>query len=271
MIARGAAINASETYEILIDRDRCRASRTPLMAAIAVGDVALARRLIEVPGIDLDAIDIFDRGTALIRAARLGDAGLIEALIAAGADLAACTADGRSALAHAIEAGHPDIACRLLDAGVGGDLSGPLVDAAFRGQADVVERLLAAGAPVNAVNSGGNTALIGAAWGGRDAVLATLIDRGADLAASGPKALEFAANAGHASIVQLLAQSGVPVDGRNDFGWTPLMMAAWQGHHGVVASLLALGANKGLKDDTGKTAIDWARDGGRQRIVALLA
>ena len=271
LIGRGADINAREHYDVLIDRDRYPASRTPLMAAIAVGDTALARRLLAVSGIDLVTTDSFDHAPALIGAARSGDQALVDAMLAAGTDAGACSSDGRSAVAHAIEAGHPDIACRLLDAGAGGDLIGPLVDAAFRGQDKVVDRLLAAGAPIDGINGGGNTALVGAAWGGRDAVLVGLLDRGADLASSGARALEFAANAGHAAIVRLLVERGVPPDGRNAYGWTPLMTAAWQGHDAVVSCLLALGADRSVKDDAGKTAIDWAREGNRQRIVAMLA
>ncbi len=271
VIGRGANINALEPYEVLIDRDRYPASRTPLMAAIAVGDTALARRLLAVPGIDLSIGDSSGGPPALIGAARSGDLALVEAMLAAGADAGACSGDGRSAVAHAIEAGHPGIARRLLDAGAGGDLVGPLVEAAYRGQHEIVEHLLALGAPIDGTNDGGNTALVGAAWSGRDAVAEALLDRGADLAASGARALEFAANAGHAATVRLLVERGVPPDGRNAYGWTPLMAAAWQGHGAVVNCLLALGADRDIRDDAGKTALDWAREGNRQRIVALLA
>lgn len=271
LVARGADINAREHYEILVDRDRYPASRTPLVAAIATGDAALARRLLAVPGIDLAAGDTFGGVPALVGAVRLGDPDLVEAMLAAGADVAACSNDGRSAVAHAIEAGHPAIACRLLQAGAGGDLVGSLVDAAYRGQGDVVDRLLAMGTPIDGTNAGGNTALVGAAWSGRDAMLTALLDRGADLAASGARALEFAANAGQASTVRLLVERGVPPDGRNAYGWTPLMAAAWQGHDAVVNALLAHGADRTLKDDSGKTALDWARDGNRRRTVSLLS
>jgi uncharacterized protein len=271
LIGRGADINALERYDVVIDRDRYTARRTPLMAAIAGGDTALAHRLLAVPGIDLSIGDSFGGAPALIAAARCGDLALVEAMLAAGADAGVCGGDGRSAVAHAIEAGHPGIACRLLDAGAGGDLVGPLVDAAYRGQGNVVDRLLALGAPIDGTNSADNTALVGAAWSGRDAMVEALLDRGADLAASGVRALEFAANAGHSSTVRLLAGRGVPLDERNAYGWTPLMTAAWQGHDSVVAGLLALGADRHIKDDTGKTAIDWARDGNRPRVVSLLS
>jgi ankyrin repeat protein len=271
LIARGADVNACEAFEIVVDRDRYPAVRTPLMAAIATGDAALARRLLAAPGMDVSIGDACGGDTALAGAVRLGDVALVETLLAAGADVGVPAGDGRSPVVHAIEAGHPDIACRLLDAGPCCDPVDALVDAAFRGQATVVDRLLAAGASIDAIDKGGNTPLVSAAWGGRDEMLLMLLQRGADLAGSGGRALEFAANAGHVSTVQLLAGRGVALDGRNGYGWTPLMTAAWQGHAEVVACLLALGADRHLTDDTGKTALDWAREAGHHPVVALLA
>ncbi|MBI3710091.1 MAG: ankyrin repeat domain-containing protein [Proteobacteria bacterium] len=272
LIGRGADVNATEHYEVAIDRERVPGTRTPLMAALAAGDMALAKRLLAVPGIDVNAQDELDGRTALICAVRAGDLALVDAMLKQGAS-AAAQAGGKTALAHAIEAGHAGVACRLIEAGLdpNDNLAGPLVDAAFRGQREVVLRLLAAGVDIDATDETGNTPLVGAAWGGRDAMLVELLDRGADLALSGAAALAIAANAGHATTIRLLAGRGVALDGRNAFGWTPLISAAWQGNDEAVACLLELGADPRVTDDARKTALDWAREGGRQGVIALLS
>ena len=43
-------------------------------------------------------------------------------------------------------------------------------------------------------------------------------------------------------------------------GFTPLMVAAYYGHGGVVAQLQAAGAESGPRDSVGRTAFDWARE-----------
>jgi uncharacterized protein len=190
-IARGADINVRRRFSIPVDRERVEAQHTPLMAAIAAHDAALALRLLAVSGIALETDDLVQGRTALIAAARAGDPTLVAALVAA-------------------------------------------------------------------------------AWGGHDDLLDELLARGADLGRGGGAALARAANAGNTSTVQFLVARGVSVDGRDANGWTPLMAAARQGHEAAAACLLALGADKTIADDTGKTALDWARAGNHDGIVALL-
>ena len=271
LIARGADVNALDRFEVPIDRERYPAQRTPLMAAIEVKDALLALELLSVPGIDLDISSGFDGRTALIDAARLGDMMLVEALLARGASALKKTIDGRIALDYAIEAGHAGVAERLLACGRPPDLTEPLTDAAFRGQRDMVFRLQAEGGDINAVNSVGDSALVAAAWGGHEALVLELMQRGADVQRFGPAALRRAANSGHAGIIRRLVAHGVPVNGRDGSGWAPLMFAAWQNNDVAVRTLLVLGADKNIKENTGKTALDWARQGGHQQIVALLA
>ena len=270
LIARGADVNALDRFEVPVDRERVPARRTPLMAAIEVKDVLLALELMSVPGIDFEIDDGLEGRTALIEAVRFGDRTLVEALLAAGASPLARTRDGRIALDYAIEAGHGELADRLLGSGRPPDLVGPLTEAAFRGQRDLVFRLLGEGADINGANSVGDTPLIAAAWGGREALLLELLQRGAAVERSGGEALARAASSGHAGIVRRLVAHGVPVDVRGTAGWTPLMSAAWQNQAAAVRCLLELGADRGIKDDAGKTALDWARQGGHREIVALL-
>jgi len=51
---------------------------------------------------------------------------------------------------------------------------------------------------------------------------------------------------------------------------TALMWAAGSGQKDTVQLLLQRGANKGLKDDRGKTAADIARELGHKGVLAVL-
>ncbi|KYQ58739.1 Protein BAT4 like protein [Trachymyrmex zeteki] len=60
------------------------------------------------------------------------------------------------------------------------------------------------------------------------------------------------------------------VNSSDDFGWTPLMSAAYCGHLEIVQFLLNLGANKKTRDKSGLTAAQLALKKNYLNIVALL-
>lgn len=108
-------------------------------------------------------------------------AGVARALLDAGADVNARSANGFSVL--------------------------PLHSAVAGGQDDVVAVLLAAGAEANARQSGGFTPLQGAAQNGADVTVDRLLAAGADPAArndAGDTAADIAAEAGHEELVARL-------------------------------------------------------------------
>jgi rhodanese-related sulfurtransferase len=102
----------------------------------------------------------------------------------------------------------------------------PLMAAAWRGRADRVEQLLAAGVRLNAVNGDGNTAL----W--------------------------LACVNGDASIIRQLVAAGVPLDHANSTGATALMYAASAGKAAVLQTLLELGADASIRSQDDFTALD---------------
>jgi len=104
----------------------------------------------------------------------------------------------------------------------------PLMNASHLGEEDIVRRLIAAGAALNARNADGNTAL----W--------------------------LACVGNHLKIIDVLVGAGIDIDNRNDNDATALMYAASTGKADVVAHLLARGANTGLETLDGFTALDMA-------------
>ena len=84
-------------------------------------------------------------------------------------------------------------------------------------------------------------------------------------------ALLRAASAGNADTVRsILASPNVDVNGIDDHGDTPLILAARFGHDEVVTVLLMAKAEVGTKNNEGKTALMLAAEGGHDETVRVL-
>jgi uncharacterized protein len=149
--------------------------------------------------------------TPLAAAAFKGNGRIVDQLIARGADPNAVDSTGKAAITYAAARGFALIVRRLLDAGVdarrayGNDLTALMWAAGHeegvgaRSALDVIGLLLDAGAPLDAVDNRGRTALMMAAEIGDAAVVEGLLARGADpmiADKSGKRALDLAANDG---------------------------------------------------------------------------
>jgi ankyrin repeat protein len=96
------------------------------------------------------------------------------------------------------------------------DINADLIKSAFSGDLSEVERLLAAGANVNAKRDNGITALMGASIEGYQEVVAFLLAKGADVNAKvfffghsdGATACDLASQKDHQEIVKLLVRAG---------------------------------------------------------------
>jgi ankyrin repeat protein len=162
--------------------------------------------------------------TALIDAARTGDARKVQALLRSGRRPNVTSADGTTPLHWA--AYREDVALVDLLVGAGADIKAanrygatPLSLAAANGNAAVIGRLLEAGADPNASTSGGETALMTASRTGVVAAVETLVARGADVNARestrGQTALMWAAGEGHADVVRLLLKAGADLNAKS--------------------------------------------------------
>lgn len=171
-----------------------------------------------------------DRETPLITAASYGDAEVVAALIAAGADLDAVAAD---------DAG-----------GVPGGSA--VLHAAVFGMTAVLDVLVAAGARVRSLE---------------EAAAAGRLD-GWDLPGADEqirvRAMIMAAHHQRLAAIEALVATGTPFDEPDaSFGRHPLRLAAAEGRLASVRALLALGAEPSRRDGAGLTALDHCRLGRR--------
>ena len=117
-----------------------------------------------------------------------------------------------------------------------------LMVAARKGQSDIVQLLLKAGANVNAKEGGdGQTALIIAAWSRHNEIVQLLLNEGAKVDLkneNGQTALHVATEFGDTDIVQSLLEKGADVNALKHDHETALIVAARKGYADIVQSLL---------------------------------
>ena len=274
-----AAIRAGEhqTVQRLLDKTLVNARDhegvTPLAHAATLADAKMVQLLVEA-GADVNLAS-GSGATPLMQAA--GDPEKVRLLLASGAEVNAKSEMGRTPLLIAATfAGNVESVRLLLQAGgkvTDQDMFGEtcLTSAAKRGDAQMVEELIAAGADVAA---GGRPPLVWAAEEGNVATLRSLLGHGA-----GKKkphlnfALSSAAARGPDEAVRLLLAEGAnPNIASPIAGYTPLMWAAYSENvsGGAIELLLAKGAKLDAKGATGETPLSLAQKRGATQIVKLL-
>ena len=261
----------------LVDKTRVNARDhegvTPLMHAATLGDARMVQLLLDA-GADVN-LSSGAGATALMRAA--GDQEKARLLLASGAEVNARSEMGRTPLLIAATfAGNVESVRLLLNAGAtvtDQDQFGEtcLTSAAKRGDAEMVEELIAAGADGTA---GGRPPLVWAAEEGNVATLRSLLAHGA-----GQKrphlnfALSSAAARGPNGAVRLLLDEGAnPNIASPIAGYTPLMWAAYSENVSAdtVELLLAKGAKSDAKGATGESPLSLAQKRGDTQVVKLL-
>ena len=146
-----------------------------------------------------------------------------------------------------------------------------VADAARAGDATAVERLVAAGAPVDAAQPDGATALHWAVHRSATAIVDTLIAAGADVDAANDediRPLALAVLNRSAPIVETLLGAGAdPNAGRE----SAVLTAAHTGDAEVMRLLLANGGDANASEpERGQTALMWAVAEGHVEVASLL-
>ncbi len=169
-------------------------------------------------------VELFDRLTArrgdglprsLTGAAWNGDLASVEAYLARGARLDEETAGCRSPLAGAVRSGRAEVVGRLLAAGASPDSPGAAETAAAKGRTDLLEMLFAAG--LRPESRRAQFSLSDAAIHGKAATIRFLVDRGVTANASDARfAAGLAAQNGHSEVADFLAGSRGDLDGVAD-------------------------------------------------------
>lgn len=259
----------------------------PNIASAAFGGDVNAVRKALAAGADVNFKAV--GGTPLHIAAAKGHREIVDALIAAGADVN--PAEIVPPLAHAVGNGHTEIVLALLRAGADPNVPKsypPLFTAATKGMSVLIQALIERGASpnatVNLLDSKLRTSLMAAAEHGHLEATRVLLGSGADVNrrdGSGLTAREWAEKNGHAAIVALLKEAeerapeslpqqllraardgnisaleaalkagAAPDDnGGLESGFTPLMFAVKAGNEAAVAALLSAGAAANLSTD----------------------
>jgi ankyrin repeat protein len=165
---------------------------------------------------------LFAAEAKLADAAMQGDKAAVRSLIAARADVNAAQGDGMTALHWAAYHDDLDLTRALLQAGANAKVTTrlggvtPLFFACTNGNAAMIAALLDAGADANSSKEGGTTALMTAAASGSAPAVKLLLDRGAQINAKenvhGQTAAMFAAALNRSDVIRLLASRGADLN-----------------------------------------------------------
>ncbi len=153
-----------------------------------------------------------------------------------------------------------------------------LVNSVKTGDSAETERMLQAGADVNARDEEGATLLMLAAYAGNLSLVKALIAAGADVNLQderGWSAISRAVynaeqNRGFVDVVQMLIDSGANIEAAISYGVRPLMLAAGYGETAVVEVLQNAGADVLAKNEGGFTALMMVKQKHYVDVVNLL-
>lgn len=124
---------------------------------------------------------------------------------------------------------------------------------------------------VDAVNPGGETALMLASLHGELDVVKLLVRRGAQVNRTGWTPLHYAALAGHQAVVEWLLENHAYIDAASPNGTTPLMMAAREKRTSIAQYLVEQGADPSLRNQAGFGAPEYFQRAGEPELARWMA
>jgi ankyrin repeat protein len=236
-----------------------------------IKDISRKNDIIQIAHLVRDgSLDNINISRALIIASAMGSLPVVCKLIELGADVNYQSSLGTS-LTEGVYEGHIDIVKALLKAGADtsipeyGEISHPLAVAAYRGSLEMVRLIVESGAYVNQVHKGtGESAIWAAAAAGCEEIFnylsvlsdRTLRDEAAQILPCGiwerkikeaadPKVIELTSaimNDDTEKALKIIAE-GTDVNGVDDVGSTPLLLASSYDNYPVMEALLLAGAD----------------------------
>ena len=262
LLDAGADINAKENREMTALHFLAWYGRQD---SINMMEFLLAR------GADIEAKSMWD-STPLFFAVQNGKLESAQFLLSKGANINAKDNNGQTPLSVAKGRGRTEMVEFLLKHGAK-EGSPSLHQAATDGDIERVKLFIAKGVDVNEKNQTGDTPLHLAVARNQKAIVALLIDKGADIEATcsrwGNPPLVFACAIGRRDIAELLLSKGADIEAKNSDGGTPLLMAAYSGKPEVAELLIKRGADiEG--DDMGLTPLLRAAGRGHTNVVEVL-
>jgi ankyrin repeat protein len=158
------------------------------------------------------------------------------------------------------------------------ELDRRLIAAAWANDLPRARRLVARGADVNTEDETQQSAFLIATSEGYYRLLELTLRQGADVDAKDSyngTGLIRAAERGHADVVRRLIRAGIELDHVNNLGWTALLEAVILGdgsarYQETVRVLLGAGADAGIADDDGVTALQHAEASGQTAVARIL-
>uniref|UniRef100_A0A8C4YT27 Uncharacterized protein n=1 Tax=Gopherus evgoodei TaxID=1825980 RepID=A0A8C4YT27_9SAUR len=211
--------------------------KTLLHIAAANGHVAIIEYLIN-KGAKLDVKDKKGR-TPMHRAAEKGQDDAVKVLLQAGAYIYSLDKEAKTPLHLAAQTHHTHILKRILkeEARCYKDQQNFLHMAALKDESNLAQMLLKNGAPVDAKDEKGQTALGYAISQGFDKTVKVLLEAGASIDSN---IIDVAFNNNKQSIFTIL---GTDINARNEMQYTPLLMACEMGKTEIAEVLIAKGAS----------------------------
>jgi uncharacterized protein len=213
------------------------------------------------------------RTDEFMQAAKDGEVDVLKRLAAEDPSVLGSTwSSGETPLMAALYRKHDAAVAWLAASGVPLDIFA----AAALGRVDLLEPLVGSGSPeIDAYSYDGWTPLHLAAFFGRRAAVERLMTAGADLNAVSRNALRntplhAAVAGGHVEVSLLLIDSGADVNTVDAGGHTPLHIAAEAGYVPVAQALLARGASAHVVDAEDRTPLSRAVVKGHTEIVDLI-
>ncbi len=202
-----------------------------------------------------------------------GDTAAVKRMLAAEPQLASARNEkGQSALLLTVYSGNEELCDTLLAQGVPLELH----EAAALGQLERVKHLVEKEpSQAKSYSPDGFPVMALTAVFGHLEVAEYLFAKGADVNAvatngTGYNTLTGAVASGHTAIVAWLLENGADPNHRYGAGYSPLLTAAANGHLGIVSMLLGNGADLSARTNDGKTALKFAEERGHAEVAEFL-